>query len=147
MSSEAGPNDRGSGQSQRPSVLAVDDVEANLVLLDAVLANLGCDVVRARSGNDALRLLLKREFALMLLDVQMPEMDGYEVARHVREQPSTRDLPIIFLTAMNAEEARILAGYASGGVDVLFKPLNASILRSKVRVFLDLWWHWLWRPR
>jgi len=122
----------------RPAVLAVDDVEANLVALQALLEDMDCDVVFARSGNDALRHLLRREFAVMLLDVQMPEMDGYEVAHHARRNPSTRDVPIIFLTAANNSEGMVLRGYGSGAVDFLFKPLNASILRSKVRVFLEL---------
>ena len=122
----------------RPAVLAVDDVEANLVALQALLDDMDCEVVFARSGNDALRHLLRREFAVMLLDVQMPEMDGYEVAHHARRNPSTRDVPIIFLTAANNSEGMVLRGYGSGAVDFLFKPLNASILRSKVRVFLEL---------
>ncbi|MEI9948849.1 MAG: ATP-binding protein [Pseudomonadota bacterium] len=122
----------------RPAVLAVDDVEANLVALQALLEDMDCDVVCARSGNDALRHLLRSEFAVVLLDVQMPEMDGYEVAHHARRNPSTRDVPIIFLTAANNSEGMVLRGYGSGAVDFLFKPLNASILRSKVRVFLEL---------
>ena len=122
----------------RPAVLAVDDVEANLVALRALLEDMDCHVVLARSGNEALRQLLRREFAVVLLDVQMPEMDGYEVAHHARRNPSTRDVPIIFLTAANDSEGMVLRGYGSGAVDFLFKPLNASILRSKVRVFLEL---------
>ncbi len=122
----------------RPAVLAVDDVEANLVALRAVLEDMDCDVVFARSGNDALRQLLRREFAVMLLDVQMPEMDGYEVAHHARRNPATRDVPIIFLTAANNSEGMVLRGYGSGAVDFLFKPLNPSILRGKVRIFLEL---------
>lgn len=122
----------------RPAVLAVDDVEANLIALRALLEDMDCEIVFARSGNDALRLLLRREFAVILLDVQMPEMDGYEVAHHARRNPSTRDVPIIFLTAANNSEGMVLRGYGSGAVDFLFKPLNPSILRSKVRVFLDL---------
>jgi two-component system NtrC family sensor kinase len=122
----------------RPAVLAVDDVEANLVALQALLEDMDCEVVFARSGNDALRHLLRREFAVMLLDVQMPEMDGYEVAHHARRNPSTRDVPIIFLTAASNSEGMVLRGYGSGAVDFLFKPLNAAILRSKVRVFLEL---------
>jgi CheY-like chemotaxis protein len=80
-----------------PTVLIVDDVEANLVALRALLEGTGCNVTSASSGNQALRLLLRHEFAVMLLDVQMPEMDGYEVARHARMIPATRDIPIIFL--------------------------------------------------
>jgi two-component system, NtrC family, sensor kinase len=124
---------------QRPAVLAVDDVEANLVALEALLEDSGCEVCLARSGNEALRQLLKREFAMILLDVQMPEMDGYEVALHARGNPSTRDIPIVFLTAAHDSEASVLRGYGSGAVDYLFKPLNPAILRSKVRVFLDLY--------
>src|SRR6187402_1791723 len=85
----------------RPALLAVDDVEANLIALRALLEDMECEVVFARSGNDALRLLLRREFAVILLDVQMPEMDGYEVAHHARRNSATRDIPIIFLTAAN----------------------------------------------
>jgi two-component system, NtrC family, sensor kinase len=124
--------------SQRAAVLAVDDVEANLIALRALLEDMDCDVVLAKSGNDALRQLLRRDFAVILLDVQMPEMDGYEVAHHARRNPSTRDVPIIFLTAANNSEGMVLRGYGSGAVDFLFKPLNPSILRSKVRVFLEL---------
>ncbi len=123
----------------RPSVLVVDDVKANLEALEAVLYDLGCEIVRASSGNDALRSLLKREFAVMLLDVQMPGMDGYEVARHARGNPATRDVPIIFLTATHDDEDKVLRGYGTGAVDFLFKPINSLILRGKVRVFLDLY--------
>jgi signal transduction histidine kinase/CheY-like chemotaxis protein len=125
--------------SGRPSILLVDDVLANLVALEALLSDLECDTVRASSGNEALRQLLRREFAVMLVDVQMPEMDGYEVARHARANPATREVPIIFVTAMHESEEHILRGYDTGAVDFLFKPINAYILRSKVQVFLELW--------
>jgi two-component system NtrC family sensor kinase len=125
--------------ASRSSVLVVDDIEANLVAMDALLDDLGCDVVRASSGNKALALLLKREFAVMLLDVHMPQMDGFEVARHVRMNPITREVPIIFLTAAHSSEDHVLRGYGSGAVDFLQKPVDATILRSKVRVFLDLY--------
>ena len=123
----------------KPSVLLVDDVHANLVALEALLGDMGCELVRAEGGNAALRELLRREFAVMLLDVQMPDIDGYEVARYVRENPATRDVPIIFLTATLRNEEGLLRGYGSGAVDYLLKPLNATILRAKVRVFLDLY--------
>ena len=123
----------------RAPVLIVDDVEANLVALRALLDGLGCEVVVAKSGNEALRQLLKREFAVLLLDVQMPEMDGYEVAHHARDNPATRDVPIIFLTAAHHSEDNVLRGYGSGAVDFLFKPIDPPILRSKVRVFLELY--------
>jgi two-component system NtrC family sensor kinase len=122
-----------------PTVLIVDDVEANLVALRALLEGTGCNVTSASSGNQALRLLLRHEFAVMLLDVQMPEMDGYEVARHARMIPATRDIPIIFLTATHDSEENVLRGYGSGAVDFLFKPIDADVLRSKVRVFLELY--------
>ncbi len=123
----------------RPSILLVDDVEANLVALEALLADVDCDLVRAKSGNEGLRQLLKREFAVMLLDVQMPNMDGYEMAHYARENPETRQIPIIFLTAMNQTEDNMLQGYGSGAVDILYKPFSPMILRSKIRVFLDLY--------
>jgi two-component system NtrC family sensor kinase len=122
-----------------PGVLIVDDVQANLVALQGLLEEMGCEVVLARSGNEALRQLLKREFAVMLLDVQMPEMDGYEVAAYARQNPATREVPIIFLTATHNDERNVLRGYGSGAVDFLFKPISAPILRSKVRVFLELY--------
>jgi two-component system NtrC family sensor kinase len=124
---------------RRPAILLVDDVPANLVALQALLSGFDCDLVLARSGHQALRTLLKQEFALMLLDVQMPEMDGYEVARHAQENPATRDVPILFLTATNPTQDNVLRGYGSGAVDVMFKPIDSAILRSKVRVFLDLY--------
>lgn len=123
----------------RPRVLLVDDVDANLLALEVQLATLDCALVRARSGNEALRQLLKHEFAVVLLDVQMPEIDGYEVARYARENPATRDVPIIFITAMDETEDNALRGYGAGAVDFLFKPINPSILRSKVQVFLELY--------
>jgi two-component system sensor histidine kinase/response regulator len=122
----------------KPKVLIVDDVEANLVALEALLDDLECELIRAADGNQALKLLLKHEFAVMLLDVQMPVMDGFEVARYAREHPSTRDTPIIFLTAMHSTEDSVLRGYGSGAVDFLLKPINAQVLRGKVRVFLEL---------
>jgi two-component system NtrC family sensor kinase len=140
----------------RGAVLVVDDVEANLTAMDALLSDMDCDLVFARSGNEALLSLLKRDFAMVLLDVQMPEMDGYEVARYARENPATRDVPIVFLTAGGTAgrgldsqrpgrrsddgltDENVLRGYGSGAVDFLFKPVNPTILRSKVRVFLEL---------
>jgi two-component system NtrC family sensor kinase len=125
-------------RAEPPRVLVVDDVDANLVAMEALLDDLGCTVMLAKSGNLALRALLKHEFAVMLLDVQMPEMDGYEVARYARQNPATREVPIIFLTAANNNEDNVLRGYGSGAVDFLFKPVTPSILRSKVRIFLEL---------
>jgi two-component system sensor histidine kinase/response regulator len=126
------------GAEPRPAILIVDDVDANLLALEAQLASLDCDIVCARSGNGALRELLRREFAVMLLDVQMPEMDGYEVARLARQNRATRDMPIVFVTAMHETEESVLQGYGSGAIDFLFKPINAEVLLSKVKVFLEL---------
>ena len=124
--------------TSRPRILLVDDVDANLIALEAQLTDLECEMDRASHGNDALRMLLKREYALVLLDVQMPGMDGYEVARYARENPQTRDVPIIFVTAMHETESSVLRGYGAGAVDLLFKPIDPYVLRSKVEVFLDL---------
>lgn len=123
----------------KPCVLIVDDVASNLVSLEALLADMDCTPIRAESGNEALRQLLKREYALMLLDVQMPGMDGYEVAAYSRENPATRDVPIVFLTAMHENPDNTLRGYGSGAVDFLYKPIVPQILRSKVKVFLELY--------
>jgi two-component system NtrC family sensor kinase len=123
----------------RPAVLVVDDIQGNLVAFEALLGDLDCDIVCVRSGDAALRQLLRREFAVMLLDVQMPEMDGYEVASHARANPGTREVPIVFLTATHDNEENVLRGYGSGAVDFLFKPVDPTILRAKVQVFLDLY--------
>jgi two-component system NtrC family sensor kinase len=122
-----------------PAVLIVDDVEANLVALRALLENVSCTVTSASSGTQALRALLKQEFAVVLLDVQMPEMDGYEVARHARMNPATCDVPIIFLTATHDSDENVARGYGSGAVDFLFKPIDSTVLLSKVRIFLELY--------
>jgi two-component system, NtrC family, sensor kinase len=126
-------------RGQPPAVLVVDDVPANLRAIEVTLANLHCTAVLANSGNAALRHLLKQEFAVMLLDVQMPGMDGYEVAHLARNHPRSHDVPIIFLTAAHHDEGNIMRGYGSGAVDFLFKPIDATILRSKVAVFLELY--------
>ena len=123
----------------KAKVLLVDDVDANLVALEGILGRMPCELVRASSGNEALRLLLKHDFAVALLDVQMPEMDGYEVAQHARDNPDTREVPIIFVTATHETEESVLRGYDTGAFDLLFKPIDPYVLRSKVQVFLDLY--------
>lgn len=122
----------------RAAILLVDDTEANLIALEAHLGKLDCTLVRATSGNEALRLLLRHDFAVMLLDVQMPGMDGFEVAHYARDNPVTRDVPIVFITAMHETEENTLRGYGAGAIDILFKPINATILRSKVQIFIEL---------
>lgn len=122
-----------------PLVLLVDDVEANLIALEGELEKLHCTPMRARSGNEALALLVKHDFALVLLDVQMPQMNGYEVASYARANPTTKNVPILFVTAMHQTEDNALRGYGAGAVDFLFKPIHPVILRGKVQVFLDLY--------
>jgi signal transduction histidine kinase len=124
----------------RPKVLLVDDQEPNLVALEATLAGRDCELSRARSGREALELILRLadELALVLLDVQMPEMDGFEVAELMRGSERTSAIPIIFVTAALSDQARIFKGYESGAVDFLLKPLDPRVLRSKVEVFLQL---------
>jgi len=122
----------------RVDVLAVDDTPANLRSLEVLMADLGANVVPASSGDEALRLLLDRDFALILLDVQMPGMDGYETASLIRMRERTRHIPIIFITAFNRSEVNVTRGYELGAVDYLFKPIVPEILRTKVAVFLDL---------
>lgn len=122
----------------RPRVLVVDDVQANLLALEVLLEGLPCEVTLARSGLEALSLLLRDSFAVMLLDVRMPGMDGYEVARHARMHSGCRDLPVIFMTAESPTEEHLKLGYDAGAVDFLFKPVSREILRGKVRVFVEL---------
>lgn len=119
-------------------ILVVDDNPANLLAMEAALGGLGGHVVRAQSGEEALRVLLQRDFALILLDVQMPTMGGMETARLIRERRRTRHTPIIFVTAHGREEHDVLAAYKLGAVDFLFKPVVAEILQSKASVFVEL---------
>jgi two-component system, sensor histidine kinase len=125
------------GQSS-VSILMVDDVPANLLALEAMLDNLGHNLVRARSGPEALKLLLQREFAVILLDVEMPGMDGFETATFIRARQETRHTPIIFLTAAQQNRDQIFRGYAVGAVDYMLKPLVPEILRCKVASFAEL---------
>lgn len=124
--------------SHYPAVLVVDDQQSNLVAMEAVFDGEPVELVKATSGQEALKLLLQREFALVLLDVQMPDLDGFEVAEIMRSNARTDHIPIIFLTAISKEQRYIFRGYETGAVDYLFKPIDPVILRSKVRVFLDL---------
>jgi PAS domain S-box-containing protein len=127
--------------SERVAVLLVDDRSENLLALDAVLDKAGLDLVKATSGDEALRLTLKHDFALVLLDVQMPGMSGFEVAELMRANPKTRHLPIIFVTA-GIKDARLqFKGYELGAVDYLIKPFEPHVLQSKVRVFCELYRH------
>jgi signal transduction histidine kinase len=118
--------------------LIADDLEENLVALEALLRRDGLTCLRARSGDEALELLLRHEVALALLDVQMPGMDGFELAEFMRGNDRTRHVPIIFLTAGSASTQRRFRGYEAGAVDFIQKPIEADILRSKASVFFDL---------
>ncbi|MEJ6789098.1 response regulator [Brevundimonas sp. BR2-1] len=119
-------------------VLIVDDDERNAFAAREALEVLGHELVIARSGEEALRLLLHHEFAVILLDLHMPGMDGYETARLIREHPRTRDTPIVFVTAVFRDEAHIFQAYTAGAVDVVFKPVDPFILRSKVAILVEL---------
>jgi CheY-like chemotaxis protein len=120
-------------------ILAVDDKPANLLTLTAVLAGLGHDIVTADSGQAALKALLDGGgFAVILLDVQMPDMDGYETALHIKRRARTRNIPIIFLTAMDHDPSHMFRGYTAGAVDYLVKPFDPAIIRAKVEAFVQL---------
>ncbi len=125
-------------EPDRARVLVVDDDERNLLAIGTVLEDLA-DIVVARSGEEALRHLLKDEFAVILLDVFMPLMDGYEVAQIVRAREQTKRIPIVFLSAVNKEAEHLIRGYSMGAVDYVFKPVEPLVLRSKISVFVDLY--------
>lgn len=124
--------------TSKPAVLVVDDQPANRIALEALLDDFDIELLQAASGREALDLLAQHDVAVVLLDVQMPGMDGYEVAREMQEQARTRAVPIIFVTAINRDMEHVLHGYASGAVDFLTKPIIPEVLQSKVRVFLEL---------
>src|SRR3569623_1826528 len=123
--------------TEQARVLLVDDDERNLLALATVLEDLG-EVVLARSGEEALRHLLKGEFAVILLDVYMPGMDGYETAQIIRKRDQTKVIPIVFLSAVNKETEHLMRGYSMGAVDYVFKPVEPIVLRAKAAVFVDL---------
>ncbi|MDF2143900.1 two-component system response regulator [Knoellia sp. p5-6-4] len=125
--------------TERAKILMVDDRPENLLALEAILGSLDQVLVRAGSGEEALRALLKDDFALILLDAQMPGMDGFETATRIKRRSRTKDVPIIFLTALEKDQNSSYRGYASGGADYISKPFDPWILRAKVQVFVDLW--------
>ena len=124
---------------EKVKILLVDDRPENLVALEAILSSLNQTLVSARSGDDALKALLSDEFAVILLDVVMPGMDGFEPAAHIKRRPRTRDVPIIFLTALNSEPDYAFRSYSAGAVDYIAKPFDPWVLRAKVCVFVDLY--------
>ncbi|GII28321.1 response regulator [Planotetraspora mira] len=123
----------------RAKVLLVDDREENLIALEAILSSLDVVPIRARSGEEALKALLATEFALILLDVRMPGMDGFETAAHIKRRERTRNIPIIFLTVVDSAPDYAFRGYAAGAVDYLTKPFDPWVLRAKVAVFVELY--------
>jgi CheY-like chemotaxis protein len=130
---------RDSAPPTQASILLVDDIPANLFALEAVLAPLGQRLVRAGSGREALAWLLREDFACVLLDVQMPGMDGFETAQLIRSRERTRHLPLLFITAFSSEDSLVREGYARGAADYIVKPFDPDILRTKVAVFVDLY--------
>ncbi|MEU0478109.1 response regulator [Streptosporangium sp. NPDC006013] len=123
----------------RAKILLVDDREENLIALEAILSSLDLIPVRAKSGEEALKALLGTEFALILLDVRMPGMDGFETAAHIKRRERTRNIPIIFLTVVDSAPDYAFRSYAAGAVDYLTKPFDPWVLRAKVAVFVELY--------
>ncbi|MGP3983725.1 response regulator [Streptomyces sp. KR80] len=124
--------------SDRSSILIVDDMEENLVALEAVLGSLDQRIVRAYSGEEALKAMLRQEFAVVLLDVLMPGMDGFETAANIKRLDQTKHVPIILLTGADTESDYAYRGYSIGAADFLTKPFDPWLLRTKVNVFLEL---------
>ncbi|MGV3772862.1 MAG: response regulator [Verrucomicrobiales bacterium] len=120
------------------NILIVDDTPENLVALEAVLSDLGQNLVKARSGEEALRLILKQDFAVILLDVNMPGMNGFETAAMIRQRKNSEHTPIIFVSAISTSDTHLFKGYSLGAVDYIFTPVIADVLRSKVSVFVEL---------
>ena len=125
--------------TSKARILLVDDRSENLVALEAILSSLNQVLVPVRSGEEALKALLVDEFAVILLDVVMPGMDGFETAAHIKRRPKTRDVPIIYLTAASSEPDHAFRGYAAGAVDYISKPFDPWVLRAKVSVFVELY--------
>ncbi|MFG1702326.1 two-component system response regulator [Nonomuraea sp. M3C6] len=124
--------------NRQVKILLVDDNEESLVALEAVLRPLQQPLFKARSGPEAMKLMLRHDFAVVLLDVLMPGMDGFETATHIKRLDQTRDVPIIFLTGTEPNSRAAFRGYAVGAVDYLTKPFDPWVLRSKVAVFMEL---------
>jgi signal transduction histidine kinase len=124
--------------NKKAKVLIVDDLRENLYAMKVTLSPLDAEIHTASSGNEALSMMIKQEYAVILLDVQMPEMDGFEAAQLMQNNKLTRGVPIIFVTAISKEKEHVFKGYEAGAVDYLFKPVNPDILVSKVQVFINL---------
>jgi two-component system sensor histidine kinase/response regulator len=141
VSDESAPQSRGPAAppaDDRVNILLVDDQPANLLALEAMLQGLGQNLIKAESGREALKWLLTHDFAVILLDVKMPEMDGFETATLIRQRDKSRHTPILFLTAADNTQTQAVRGYAVGAVDYLVKPVVPEFVRSKVAVFVEL---------
>jgi response regulator RpfG family c-di-GMP phosphodiesterase len=121
------------------SILIVDDMEENLIAFEAVLGPLHQHLVRARSGEEALKAMLRRDFAVVLLDVRMPDMDGFETAANIKRLDQTKDVPVILVTGTQPGADYAYRGYAIGAADFITKPIDPWVLRTKINVFLDLY--------
>ncbi len=126
--------------TEKAKVLIVDDIEANRIAMEDTLSDMDADLYLAGSGLEALELITAHQFALILLDVQMPEMDGFETAELMRKNKHTEAIPIVFITAINKEKIHLFKGYEAGAVDYLFKPVDPYILKSKIKFFLDIFY-------
>ena len=126
-------------QDSKVNILIVDDTSKKLLALEAVLGCLRQNIIKARSGREALRLLLKKDFAVILLDVHMPDIDGFETAELIRQRKSSEHTPIIFVTSINTDDSHIYKGYALGAVDYIFTPVVPEVLQAKVGVFIELY--------
>ena len=125
-------------RSKKQSILLVDDREENLVVLEVILKDLDCNLVRAKSGQEALRILFDHDFAVILLDVRMPNMDGFETAELIRQRQRSKNTPIILITAADVSSDQIIRGYSAGAVDFIFKPFAHQLLQAKVGIFIEL---------
>jgi response regulator RpfG family c-di-GMP phosphodiesterase len=124
---------------EKVNILMVDDKEANLLALEGLLESPDYNLVKALSGREALKRILEEDFALILLDVRMPFMDGFETARLIKQRKKSRNIPIIFLTAVSKDDRYVSQGYSVGAVDYILKPFDPYILKSKVSVFVELY--------
>src|ERR1043166_474639 len=125
--------------TEKVNILLVDDRRENLVALESILKSLNENLVMASSGSEALKYLLRNEVAVILLDVEMPDMDGFQTATLVRERERTSHTPIIFLTAISKSDIHVSQGYSLGGVDYIFKPFAPDVLKSKVSAFVQMY--------
>src|SRR3989454_4331825 len=124
--------------TEKVNVLLVDDRRENLLALEGILKGIGQNLVKATSGAEALKYLLRNEVAVILLDVEMPDMDGFQTATLIRDRDKTKHIPIIFLTAISKSDIHVSQGYSLGGVDYIFKPFAPDVLRSKVTAFVEM---------